>query len=417
MIRRALFASPVHRRLAPLTAASFFGGIALWVPVEKLFLSEIGFTPSTIGLMAAAYAAVVPLLEIPSGILADRWSRRGVLLIGNAGMVLSVVVGGLSTNVASYVVAALLLGVYFAMQSGTFEAIVYDAVLEETGDSERFESILGRVRMFESASLVLGALGGGALAAVTAPRVTYLATLPFLLVSTAFLVAFREPRLHEVGEPRSLRRHLAITVGVIRGNPGLVPVAVLLVLTSILTQAVFEFGPLWLVDGGAGAGAFGPAWAGLMASLGFGGALAGRIRLDRSATLSVFVPLLLGGAATLLVSSNVVVVTVAQIVVATLAVVAGIFLTHQLHDAVTSDVRSGVASGVGAATWAVFIPFALGFGAITERWDVHVAGWLLVVLAAVIAALLVAVTRRSPAPPDTVRPLDVTTEAVLAAAA
>ena len=89
MTRRALFPSPVHRRLAPLTAAAFFGGIALWVPVEKLFLAEIGFTPQTIGVMAAAYAAVVPLLEIPSGILADRWSRRGVLLIGNAGMVLS----------------------------------------------------------------------------------------------------------------------------------------------------------------------------------------------------------------------------------------------------------------------------------------------------------------------------------------
>ena len=288
MTRRALFPSPVHRRLAPLTAAAFFGGIALWVPVEKLFLAEIGFTPQTIGVMAAAYAAVVPLLEIPSGILADRWSRRGVLLIGNAGMVLSVLVGGLSTNVATYVVAALLLGVYFAMQSGTFDAIVYDTVLEETGDSDRFESIVGRVRMVESASLVLGALGGGALAAVTTPRVTYFATCRSSSLSTAFLLAFREPRLHEVGETRSLREHVAVTFGVVRHDRRLVPVAALLVLTSILTQAVFEFGPLWLVDAGAGAGAFGPAWAGLMASLGIGGALAGRVRLERSATRAVF---------------------------------------------------------------------------------------------------------------------------------
>ena len=32
----------------------------LWVPVEKLFMSEIGFDPAAVGLMAAAYAAVVP---------------------------------------------------------------------------------------------------------------------------------------------------------------------------------------------------------------------------------------------------------------------------------------------------------------------------------------------------------------------
>ncbi len=399
MNRRALFPSPIHRRLAPLTAASFFGGVALWVPVEKLFLGEIGFTPQTVGVMAAAYAAVVPLLEIPSGILADRWSRRGVLLIGNAGMVLSVLVGGLSTNVTTYVVAALLLGVYFAMQSGTFDAIVYDTVLEETGDSERFEAIMGRVRMVESASLVLGAFGGGALAAVTAPRVTYFATVPFLVASTAFLLAFREPRLHKAGEERSLREHISVTSSVIRHNPGLVPVAGPLVLSSILTQAVFEFGPLWLVDAGAGAGAFGPAWAGLMASLGLGGALAGRVRLDQSGTLAGFAVLLSGGTAVLLVSNDTVVVTAAQIVVAVLSVVIGIHLTKRLHDAVSSDVRSGVASGVGAATWAMFLPFAIGFGAVSEQWGVHAAGWLLMTVAVAVVGLLVAVSRRTSTAP------------------
>ena len=39
-------------------------------------MSEIGFDPASVGVMAAAYAAVVPIIEIPSGILADRWSRH-----------------------------------------------------------------------------------------------------------------------------------------------------------------------------------------------------------------------------------------------------------------------------------------------------------------------------------------------------
>src|SRR4030095_9352074 len=105
VVHRAVFPSQAHRRLAPLVAAAFFGGILLWVPVEKLFLAELGFTPQTVGLMAAAYAGVVPLLEIPSGILADRWSRRGVLLLGNAGLFASVLMGALSTNVPTYIAA------------------------------------------------------------------------------------------------------------------------------------------------------------------------------------------------------------------------------------------------------------------------------------------------------------------------
>ena len=65
----------LRRRLLPLHAAVLLQGVALWVPVEKLFMTEIGFDAASVGVMAAIYAAVVPVIEIPSGILADRWSR------------------------------------------------------------------------------------------------------------------------------------------------------------------------------------------------------------------------------------------------------------------------------------------------------------------------------------------------------
>jgi MFS family permease len=378
-------------RLAPLFAAFFFGGIALWVPIEKLFLSEIGFTPQTIGVMAAAYAAVIPLLEIVSGVLADRWSRRGVLVIGNLGAFASVLIGGLSSNVWMYVVAAMLLGVYFAMQSGTFDAIVYDTVLEETGSSERFESVVGRVRMAESVSLTLGALAGGVLAAATAPRVTYFATLPFLAISSVFLLRFREPRLHEVAERRSLGQHLAVTIGTVRRQARLLPIAALLVLTALLTQAVFEFGPLWLVDADASAGSFGPAWAALMASLGLSGLLAGRVQFERWPTLATVSAVLVAAGVTLLVARNAVIATAAQAVLALLAIAIGIYLTRLLHDAIPSDIRSGVSSTVGAGSWVVFLPFSLTFGSVSERWGVHTAGSMMLGVVAAIIVLLVIV--------------------------
>ena len=92
-------ASPLQKRLRPLHLAAFLQGIGFWVPVEKLFMNEIGFDAASIGLMAAAYAAVVPILEVPSGILADRWSRRGVLMAASAALALSALIGGLSHNV------------------------------------------------------------------------------------------------------------------------------------------------------------------------------------------------------------------------------------------------------------------------------------------------------------------------------
>ena len=81
-------------------------GVAPWVPVEKLFMNEIGFDAALVAVLAAAYAAVVPIMAIPSGILADRWSRRGVLILASGAGLASVVVGGLSHSVTMYVVSA-----------------------------------------------------------------------------------------------------------------------------------------------------------------------------------------------------------------------------------------------------------------------------------------------------------------------
>ena len=89
----------LQRRLLPLHVATLLLGTALWVPVEKLFMNEIGFDAASVGIMAAVYAAVPPIIEIPSGILADRWSRRGVLIVSSIAASLSVAIGGISTSV------------------------------------------------------------------------------------------------------------------------------------------------------------------------------------------------------------------------------------------------------------------------------------------------------------------------------
>ena len=63
---------------------------------------------------------------------------------------------------STYVVAALVLGVYFALSSGTVDSIVYDTVLEETGSSDLYERWIGRVRIVESAGSGRGALSSAA---------------------------------------------------------------------------------------------------------------------------------------------------------------------------------------------------------------------------------------------------------------
>jgi hypothetical protein len=111
------------------------------------------------------------------------------------------------------------------------------------------------------------------------------------------------------------------------------------------------------------------------------------------------VGLLIVSSLVLVTVHNSVVATIAQIVLAALLVALSISFTRLLHDNVPSSVRAGVSSAVGSLTWIAFLPFALAFGAISKQSSVFDAGWLVVVAALGLSVVLVrtAIVRRGAA--------------------
>lgn len=85
-----------------------------------------------------------------------------------------------------------------------------DTVREETGSSDAFEKVLGRLRLVESMALVGSALLGAVLAELLSPRATYVLTLIPLALAALVLLRFREPRLHRPEEPEPFGRQLGV---------------------------------------------------------------------------------------------------------------------------------------------------------------------------------------------------------------
>jgi MFS family permease len=383
------------RRLLPLQMGVALQGLILWVPIEKLFMTQIGFDAASVGVMAAAYAAVVPLLEVPSGILADRWSRSWILILGCVALMISSLIGGLSHNVITYVIAAMVLGIYFAFSSGTVDSIVYDTVLEETGSNELYEMWIGRIRAMESAGFVLSSVAGGVLAQYTSTRFTYYATIPLVGLAIIAFLRFQEPRLHQAAERVSLRSHVALTFRTMITSRAVVRVLLLVATVGLLAQAVFEFGPLWLVALAAPAVLYGPYWALLVSTLGVGGLLASKLHVERRLMLAVLIILSLATALLLTWTRSLTVLVIAQVVLALVLAIVGIHASRLLHDAVPSSIRAGVSSGAGTITWVLFVPFSLVFGWAARENGVHWSGFLLAGAVVVVSVLLVVSVRAS----------------------
>lgn len=387
-LRALLLKDPLTRRLLPLYVAAFTQVFCMWVATEKLFMTEIGFDASAMGLMAAMYAMFVPLVEIPSGVLADRWSRRGVLIVASAALILSTLVGGLSHNVPTYVLSAFILGIYFAMASGTFEAIVYDTVLEETGNSKDFERREGRVRLFSSLGGLIAALSGAAVAALTSPRVTYFVTIPVLAISVIALMKFREPQLHKMKIASSLKDHVATTYKALLQKNKLLPMIALLALGAMLSQLLLEFGSLWLVELGAPLALYGLSFGALVAAMGLGGFLAGRVNFYKTPVVVGVIIAMIACSLSMVYLQDAYVITAAQVAIMVMIVLMSILFTKLLHDSVQSHIRAGVASGVGAFSWILFVPASLTFGWVANKHGIFSSGWLMVALAVAACMIL-----------------------------
>jgi hypothetical protein len=245
--------------------------------------------------------------------------------------------------------------------------------------------------------LVASALAGGVLAGWTSTRVTYFASLPFTAIAVVAFLRFKEPRLHRAADPVALRSHIALTYQTMLREPGVRQVMLLAALVGLLSQAVFEFGPLWLVALAAPAALFGPYWAALVSTLGVGGYLTSKLNLDHRAVLIVLALAAPASSFALTQTRSLAAVIAAQTVLASLLAIISIRAGKLLHDGVPSHVRAGVSSGVGTLSWVLFLPFSLVFGWFARSHGVRQAGWFLTAAALLIALLVLATAvRRRP---------------------
>ncbi|MCA9386230.1 MFS transporter, partial [Candidatus Dojkabacteria bacterium] len=67
--------------LTKVTAYTFFSELILIYPVYALLFTESGISPSQIALLLIIWSATSFLLEVPTGFIADHFSRKNILLV------------------------------------------------------------------------------------------------------------------------------------------------------------------------------------------------------------------------------------------------------------------------------------------------------------------------------------------------
>jgi DHA3 family tetracycline resistance protein-like MFS transporter len=142
------------RRLRATTVyygLSFGGYMPTWVVMAVYLVNELHLTPLQLVLMGTAMEAAVFLFEVPTGVVADTYSRRLSLVIGYLGMGLAWLAVGLVS--APWLIIALwaLWGLAYTFTSGAEEAWIADEV-----GADRVGPIFLRAARWGQAGAVVG---------------------------------------------------------------------------------------------------------------------------------------------------------------------------------------------------------------------------------------------------------------------
>lgn len=371
--------SKLHKRLLPLYLASFFQGFVLWFAIEKVFMTSIGFDATSIAMVVIVLNVTLFLLEIPSGIVADRWSRKGVLIVSALAFIAASLLLGLSDSILEYTLATILFGAHFALLSGTYDSIIYDTLLEETGKRDNYEKYYGYSVLAASAGLVISSLLGGIVASGYGLPAAYLWSIPGGIATIYCLFLFREPTLHQEVVDAQLTRHIKDTFKIVLRKGSFAWLLLAIVSFSLVLQFLLDVDQLWPLALALPLILYGPLNALLLLGYGIGAPLAAKLSksnllLAASCVLSIIFTILLTVA-------NMPVIAVAQVGGICVASALITLLSGKLHDTLPSRLRSGSSSAVSTLRTLVFIPLLFGFGFITEKYSVFTAAYMIIPLA------------------------------------
>ena len=213
-----------------------------------ILITQHGVSPVSLSLLLLCWSLSAIVFELPSGVLADRVSRRWLLMwacLVKSGCFVAWIV---EPSFWGFMVGFVLWGLESAIRSGAEEALVHDIVGHQ-GSGRGFERVFGRGAAAGSLGTGIAFLTGGYLvdAVGYTPVLVLSASSP--LLGALFALSWPEAGQAHGGAPRlALWRTLTNGVGSVLGSKSLFAVVAVAVALTPIWSSADEFLGVFLLE-------------------------------------------------------------------------------------------------------------------------------------------------------------------------
>jgi MFS family permease len=184
-------------QIARVYAFSFFDAFILVYGLYTLLFVQSGVSPAGVGLLLGVWSTTAFVLEIPTGIIADKYSRRHILFFAQVVRALGYAVWLLFPNFLGFLVGFILWGVKSAFTSGAFQGLVYDHLKDEGREAD-YARVIGRTKAASYAGITAAALAASLAVHFGGYRLVLAVSVVAGLIAGAVIITFNPPRSHTV---------------------------------------------------------------------------------------------------------------------------------------------------------------------------------------------------------------------------
>ena len=157
----------LERNITAFYAFRLLIGLQFLMPIWVIYLTEKrGFSIEQVTLLDAPFWLALVLLEVPTGLIADRFGRRVSLLLGALTNTIGITVFAMAANYPLILLSYLVWGAAFTFYSGADAAFLFDT-LKALGRQAEYARIFGRSMAFGAATGIVATLSGPLMAART----------------------------------------------------------------------------------------------------------------------------------------------------------------------------------------------------------------------------------------------------------
>ena len=276
---------------ARIYAFKFADGFMLVYPLYALMFVEAGLSPNEIGVCLAAWSLTSFLLQIPAGVIADRFSRRAILALAQAIRAAGYVIWLFYPDFWGFFAGFILWGIKSAFTGGTFEALVFDE-LKALGREADYTRIIGRTQSAGFIAILAASLGAALVIRLGFHAVIQASVAAGLIATILPMTLARAPRSAVAGDI-SYFEHLRLGLAQTISNRTLLGLVFFLSLVLALGGTLDEFFSIL----GAKAGLTKPLVALLIGAMSAGQAIASALahRVRHVATPWLYALFALGG--------------------------------------------------------------------------------------------------------------------------